>query len=438
MSWSERCNASAVLSRSVVRRLGAVVAAAVLLSGNSGSAQAGPELAVVLSEDMGKTGDRLEIFVTSSVTLKDPPFVTVSGPCVPTSSVDMEPSGPGASYTGTYTVPSGSGDCTATVTASGTDLTGVSESGSAAFRVDRTPLVGTVTFTGTIGANDWHTSDVGVTASATDSWTGIAAIYASVDDLTCSPTSLATCYRYPGPNPVTFTISADGAHTVYAFSQDGAGNFEAQQQRTLKIDRAAPTTTAALSGTLGDNGWYTSPVSVMLSATDNFSGVERTYYDVDDAACSPTTLGSCAIYGDPFSIDADGRHVLAFMSADRAGNVGAQQAREVRVDRTPPSAPSGLQATPGVSSGTVDLRWTAATDATSGLVGNVVRSTLKTSKTCPSERSAYGAATSVGAVNATTISGLAAGKEYCFVVEAVDAAGHHGSLSAAASAKAKR
>ncbi len=82
-------------------------------------------------------------------------------------------------------------------------------------------------------------------------------------------------------------------------------------------------------------------------------------------------------------------------------------------DNTPPSAPSGLNAT-GVSNNTVDLAWTASTDNV-GVTGYDV----------------YRNGTKLGSVagTSTTVSGLSASTTYSFYVVAYDAAGNHSSQS---------
>src|SRR5207245_2791866 len=113
------------------------------------------------------------------------------------------------------------------------------------------------------------------------------------------------------------------------------------------LDTSPPKTTAAvISGTAGQNGWYTSSVTVALTPKDNpdGSGVAATYFAVDKPACSPPTSGSTVSSNclrgtgvTAVSVPADGRHTVSFFSADQAGNIEPQQSFAVNIDQTAPT-----------------------------------------------------------------------------------------------------
>jgi probable HAF family extracellular repeat protein len=91
-------------------------------------------------------------------------------------------------------------------------------------------------------------------------------------------------------------------------------------------DTTAPTTALALAGTLGSNGWYTGAVKATLSAEDNAggSGLATTFFRVNG--------GDTHTYSAPFSLSAEGTHVLEFWSTDKAGNVETTTAQAVQID----------------------------------------------------------------------------------------------------------
>ena len=117
----------------------------------------------------------------------------------------------------------------------------------------------------------------------------------------------------------------------------------------------------------GEGGWYRTPVTVALAATDAGSGVATTEYQLDG--------GDWTAYAGPFQVRADGSHALAYRSTDRAGNVEEARTATLKLDATAPVlAAGGLEhgALYG-DSRAVTLTYEAA-DATSGLAG--VRATL--------------------------------------------------------------
>ena len=74
-------------------------------------------------------------------------------------------------------------------------------------------------------------------------------------------------------------IVDDGVFVVQFYSVDNVGNAEVLKHVDLKIDCIPPTTSCFLDPLVpnGLNGWYVSNITVTLNATDNESGVWRTY-----------------------------------------------------------------------------------------------------------------------------------------------------------------
>jgi hypothetical protein len=62
-------------------------------------------------------------------------------------------------------------------------------------------------------------------------------------------------------------VSDGGNRTITFWSVDKAGNIEEPKHKTFTADTSPPVTTISLNGTL-HNGFYTSAVTVTLSATD--------------------------------------------------------------------------------------------------------------------------------------------------------------------------
>jgi Pro-kumamolisin, activation domain/Bacterial Ig-like domain (group 3) len=167
----------------------------------------------------------------------------------------------------------------------------------------------------TTSSTIWVNKPVVVSLTATDpggaAASGIQTTYYAVNSGTCYPGSVSTCSVYGSP----FTISAQGQNYVYIFTADKAGNFSPEPYIWVSIDTTAPTTTAALSGTLTGGSTYSTPVTVTLNATDALSGIASTSYQVDG--------GATQTYSGAFAVSTTGAHTIKFHSVDKAGNTEA-------------------------------------------------------------------------------------------------------------------
>lgn len=146
----------------------------------------------------------------------------------------------------------------------------------------------------------WNTTNVTVSITATDNvgGDGVKQIRYTVDGVL--PT------LSPG-DTTGFVYGVDGIHTITFHAEDNAGNIEADQTLTIKIDQNAPAIFAHPSRPADSNGWYTSPFDISFTAGDGSgSGVD------------PSTLTAPITYSGPDS-------KTAFVSADAtdfAGNTG--------------------------------------------------------------------------------------------------------------------
>jgi hypothetical protein len=104
---------------------------------------------------------------------------------------------------------------------------------------DTVPPTTTASLSPQPNAAGWNSSNVRVALNATDNTggSGVAQTYYAVDTTSCVPSAISNCTSYSGS---PFTVSGDGIHTLTFFSQDKAGNVEAANAATVKIDTTAP------------------------------------------------------------------------------------------------------------------------------------------------------------------------------------------------------
>ncbi len=139
--------------------------------------------------------------------------------------------------------------------------------------------------------------------------------------------SYSDCFTLSGP---------DGTYTIEFYSADNLGNMEFVHSQTHQLDNTAPSSSDALSGTIGDNDWFVSSVTVTLSADDSSgSGVATIYYILDDADTEAYSVSLIVIE--------DGWHATEFWSVDKLGNTESPHKTDsFKIDTTPPSTSASL------------------------------------------------------------------------------------------------
>ena len=168
---------------------------------------------------------------------------------------------------------------------------------------------------GTKGSNDWFTSGVRISINASDEISGVHSII----------------YRLDGSADKTYcgeiNVSKEGTHSLNYYSVDVAGNTGIGHSIDFMIDTVAPHSSASLNGSLGDGGWYTSPVDLTVNTNDNISGALVTYMRVNDGDWCERSNGH---FG-------DGVYRVEFYSIDNAGNCEPIQSLMVKSDLDMPS-----------------------------------------------------------------------------------------------------
>jgi len=132
----------------------------------------------------------------------------------------------------------------------------------------------------------------------------------------------------------TFQVTANPAHqflndvfdNLVAYVDNRNGNYDIYVSKLtfLWIDDTPPLTTISLSGTLGSDDWYTSDVTVTLTATDDLSGVANTYYSLDGGATWLT-------YTSTFIITTEGTTTIQYYSVDNWGNTETTKTKTIKI-----------------------------------------------------------------------------------------------------------
>jgi hypothetical protein len=144
-------------------------------------------------------------------------------------------------------------------------------------------------------------------------------------------------------SPIEFdssTTGGDGSYQLYTCAVDATGNQEAAPvtpDASTTVDTVAPTTSEDISGTLGSDDWYTSPVTIALEASDDTSGVASTHYEWDDHPW--------LTYSGSFLLSAEGAYNLTYYSIDNAGNIEEPKTVTIYVDMHAPTTTVRLNAT---------------------------------------------------------------------------------------------
>ena len=197
------------------------------------------------------------------------------------------------------------------------------------------PPVITKTITGTEGNNGWFTSNVTVT------WTVTNGEIVS------------------GCGTQNFTIDTTGVESS-CFAINSAGT--SSNSVNLKIDKSAPTAFLnVVTGTLGNNDWYTSDVTIRTSCSDTISEIDS--YTPDQYQTTDTT-----------------GQIFNGQCTNKAGLVSTPPPLTIKLDKNYPTDPTDVFSTTHTvdtssTDNTISMAWSSigtingASDSTSGVSG---------------------------------------------------------------------
>ncbi|HAM27011.1 MAG TPA: hypothetical protein DCP11_10020, partial [Microbacteriaceae bacterium] len=153
-------------------------------------------------------------------------------------------------------------------------------------------------------AGSWYKGAVQITLTAQDALSGNGTTFYGVDN--------GETQTYG--EPFTPDLST-GVHSIVYWSVDLAGNTEAKQLLSVKIDNNPPTITGAATPSSNGFGWNNTAVNVNFACGDAESGI---------AGCGPdATVGS---EGANQTVQGDARDV--------AGNTSSTTVDHISIDKT--------------------------------------------------------------------------------------------------------
>jgi hypothetical protein len=119
---------------------------------------------------------------------------------------------------------------------------------------------------------------------------------------------------------VSIPVTTEGQTTITFFAKDKAGNSEATQSLTIKLDKTAPIFSNLSRTPPNANGWNNTDVDSSFTATDSLSGF----------ASGATESGTFAFTQEGASL------VHTFTVSDLAGNSASADISNVNIDKTLP------------------------------------------------------------------------------------------------------
>jgi hypothetical protein len=170
----------------------------------------------------------------------------------------------------------------------------------------------------------------------------------------------------PGDSPIQgylMALTLEKSDGTYVTPDLGASQFP--------DDLSAPTSHATLTPPTpqGQGGWYKGAVTVSLSAADEQggSGVDTLQYRIDG--------GDYVAYSAPFTISAEGNHVVEYRARDKAGNTETPKAAPVKIDHTAPKTTARVSPTHPGPAGWYDDAVTVTLRGSDGRTGSGIGST---------------------------------------------------------------
>lgn len=184
---------------------------------------------------------------------------------------------------------------------------------------------------------EWELQPLGVPLAGTaveaqPAWTNTCTenpdLFQTVTDLAAEYTAHHWRVRV-GYHPADFPFQQHGRWLTNPWNGWNEADFRTNET-------TAPESDHSLAGTMGEAGWYVSPVEITLTATDPLPGSGVAYIQYTLARCADAA--DWQTYAVPFTYARDGAHNLCYRAVDNVGNVEtAEYDVPFHLDATPPA-----------------------------------------------------------------------------------------------------
>ncbi len=204
---------------------------------------------------------------------------------------------------------------------------------------------------GDVGVDGWYRSPVSVTFLITDNF------FAGVTE---TQLDQATEWDYREYHYPPHSITDEGMHSLRYRSIDVVRNVEDLQVTHIGINQTPPLANVPrIDGNQLPNGWYTSPVTLTLSAQDLESGLQVLEYKVDEQPWQPYT--ATVTFAD------EGIHTIRYRAGDAGGRIETTQLFTVALDLTAPVITTTFPATITYAN-LLPTAYYTVTDSVSGII----------------------------------------------------------------------
>ncbi|MEA3558361.1 MAG: lectin like domain-containing protein, partial [Candidatus Thermoplasmatota archaeon] len=238
-------------------------------------------------------------------------------------------------YNGTFTV---TDDGVHTIEYWSVDVAeNVESSSSSIFKIDSTlPEVNT-DLTGTVGTNDWFVSEVELSVLALDDLSGIDRIAMRTNMGPWKDIEMNGPMEDDLAGTVIFEIS--GTYIVDLYPVDKAGNVGETRTLDFRIDLIDPMIRFELNGVEGEDGWFRSPVKIMITTEENNS---RT----DEILCRFLD-GLWDEYNTPLFVGVDGSYTVQARATDLSGRTSPLSSVDLKIDTSYPGTECSINGEEG-------------------------------------------------------------------------------------------